>query len=728
MEVKKYYKDIDLIRLFSCIAVLLYHLNILNGGYLAVCIFFVISGYLSCVSLFKKNKISLKDYYKNRLIKLYLPLLVVVFVSISIISLFPSINWLNLKNETTSVLLSYNNFWQLSANLDYFQRHTSSPFMHFWYISILFQFDLVFPFIYMFIRKIESKTNKYFVCALSIIVSIASTIYFYIVSLNGNVMFTYYNTFSRIFSLLFGVSLGLVHSYFGNIVPSYITKNSTKNKVITAYLFLLTYLFIFIDGSFKYSAISMISVSLISCRLIEYATMGDETKLNIFRKIVKSLSSISYEIYLIQYPVIFLFQSLNLQGMELVIILITIMLSYLLNYALKSKSKNLIKYILLFIFIVISLYGGYKYVTSTDYTKELKELEVQLAINQKLIEDNQKKYIEELSKEKENLSQKIEELKKDKNKLKDVVTNTHITGIGDSVMLGAINDLYKTFPKGYFDAKTSRTDWQVSPIVNDLKSKNILGDVILINLGANGDCPDNCKVKIMEDCAGRDIFWLNTTNSKDFNNRLKILEEKHSNLHIIDWNKISKGHSEYFFADGIHLTEVGRSAYATAIYDSIYNYYLNIIDASINKVTNEFEEKYKNRISFYGNDLLLNIFDYINVKNASYSINKDYNFEILKEELSEAINRKNLNYKVVLVFDKNFELSNEQYNEIITMLSNYKLYVVLVDNIDIDKTKISTIDFYKEIENHPEYLMKDRVHLTNDGNKRLNELIIENLK
>ena len=155
---------------------------------------------------------------------------------------------------------------------------------------------------------------------------------------------------------------------------------------------------------------------------------------------------------------------------------------------------------------------------------------------------------------------------------------------------------------------------------------------------------------------------------------------------------------------------------------------INIIDASINKVTNEFEEKYKNRISFYGNDLLLNIFDYINVKDASYSINKDYNFEILKEELSEAINRKNLNYKVVLVFDKNFELSNKQYNEIITMLSNYKLYVVLVDNIDIDKSKIRTIDFYKEIKNHPEYLMKDRVHLTNDGNKRLNELIIENLK
>ena len=38
-HVKKYYKNIDIIRLLACIAVLLYHLNILKGGYLAVCTF-----------------------------------------------------------------------------------------------------------------------------------------------------------------------------------------------------------------------------------------------------------------------------------------------------------------------------------------------------------------------------------------------------------------------------------------------------------------------------------------------------------------------------------------------------------------------------------------------------------------------------------------------------------------------------------------------------------------
>lgn len=728
MKVKKYYKDIDLIRLFSCIAVLFYHLNILKGGYLAVCTFFVISGYFSYISLFKKGKLSLKDYYKNRFIKLYIPLIIVVFTTIAVISFFPSINWFNLKMETSSVLLSYNNFWQLSANVDYFQRYSTSPFMHFWYISILFQFDLIFPFIFMFFKKVEKITSKYFVSALSIIISIALALYFYFISLNNDLLLAYYNTFSRLFSLFFGVSLGLAHSYFGNIVPSYIKKNSIKNIAIIMYLFLLIYLFIYVDSSFKYYALSMIAVSLVSCRLIEYATIDSDSHINIFNKIIKSLSSISYEIYLIQYPIIFLFQSLELTGLEYIIILITILLSYLLNYALKSKSKNIIKYMLILIFTVISCYGGYIYVTSVDYTKELKELENQLSINQKLVEENQKKYIEELSKEKEDWNQKLEELKKDKSKLKDVVTNTYITGIGDSVMLGAINNLYDTFSNGYFDAKISRTDWQVSPIVNDLKSKNILGDVILINLGSNGDCSDSCKDKMIEDIGDRKIFWLNTTNSVNFNNKLKKLEEKYSNIHIIDWKSISNGHKEYFYADGIHLTEKGKVAYTNAIYDSIYNFYLDKIEASINEVTNEYEEKYKNRVSFYGNDLLLNIFDYIDIKDASYSINKDYNFEVLKEELSDVIKNKGLNYKVVLVFDKSFKLSTEEYNEIINMLSNYKIYIVLVSDIDIDKSKIYTIDFYKEIDNHPEYLMKDKVHLSDEGNKKLNELIVDSIK
>ena len=71
---KKYYRDMDIIRVIACIAILLYHLDILKGGYLAVCTFFVLSGYLSCLSAFSKEKFLLKDYYINRLKNIYLPL------------------------------------------------------------------------------------------------------------------------------------------------------------------------------------------------------------------------------------------------------------------------------------------------------------------------------------------------------------------------------------------------------------------------------------------------------------------------------------------------------------------------------------------------------------------------------------------------------------------------------------------------------------------------------
>ena len=50
MKIKKYYQKLDFLRVGACLAILLYHLNFLKGGYLAVCIFLVLSGYLACIS------------------------------------------------------------------------------------------------------------------------------------------------------------------------------------------------------------------------------------------------------------------------------------------------------------------------------------------------------------------------------------------------------------------------------------------------------------------------------------------------------------------------------------------------------------------------------------------------------------------------------------------------------------------------------------------------------
>lgn len=57
---KKRFIMLDIFRAILCLAVLLYHLGLLKGGYLAVCCFFVLSGYLTTRSLLKKGKVDLK--------------------------------------------------------------------------------------------------------------------------------------------------------------------------------------------------------------------------------------------------------------------------------------------------------------------------------------------------------------------------------------------------------------------------------------------------------------------------------------------------------------------------------------------------------------------------------------------------------------------------------------------------------------------------------------------
>ena len=782
---KKYYKDIDFIRVLSCIAILLYHLNILKGGYLAVCTFFVLSGYLSCVSAFRKDKLSLKEYYLNRLIKIYVPLLIVVFITIGIISFLPSIKWLNLKPETTSVLLGYNNFWQLSANLDYFARHINSPFIHLWYIGILIQFDLVFPFIFIGLKKLGEKFKKQVPCIVVGSLVIIATLYFYKMSLTNNIMATYYSTFTRIFSLLFGVALGFIHSYYGLLIPKFkkrkkrksknkiikialnknniininlrnkknITISINKKKIMTinrikdinrivfyAYILILICLFIFVDAKSVLFPYSMIFVTIISCRLIDYGIINTKENLSTFDKIINFFSKVSYEVYLIQYPVIFLLQNVNIDNYIKIplIIIITIALSYILNFIIDFKNNKFksLKNIMFSILLCFSLYGVYYFITAPDYSKEMKVLEKQLEQNQEVIKKRQEEYKLQLEQEQEDYEQLLNDLENGENNLEEIVSNLSIVGVGDSVMLGAVENLYNEFPNGYFDAQISRTAWVAHGILSSLKRNNMLGDIVVLNLGANGDCSFECKKEIIELCEDRSIFWLTVTNDKDVNvnSELFKLSDKYYNVHIIDWETISKGHNEYFFADGIHLTGAGRKVYTKAIYDSIYNVYLEDYKNKKEQLIIEHEEKQKNKISFYGNDILLNVYDSIqdDFKTAQFNINKQFDYESLKSEIEAAIANDSLTNKIVLSFDSLSGLSSSDYKKLIDLCLGKEIYVVATtQRIYNELSKIENINivnFYQEIQNNPEYLMVDGIHLTENGNKALSRLLKESIE
>lgn len=735
---QKYYKNLDLLRLLSCIAILLYHLNILKGGYLAVCTFFVLTSYLSCLSEFKKDKFSIKDYYLKRIVKLYIPLIIVVFSSLAVISLFPNISWFNLKPETTSVLLGYNNFWQLNANLDYFARHINSPFIHLWYIAILLQFDLIFPLIFVPLRKLGDKVSKSIPCIITALATTISTIYFYRMSLTQNMMVTYYDTFTRLFSLLFGLTLAFFHNYYKSLLPNKFKESPYKNIIFTFYLILLSILFVLIDSKSPYFALSMVITTILTCRIIDYATTTSTNSLNLVEKVVKSLSDISYEIYLTQYPIIFLFQSIKLQPLYKLaaIILVTILTSYIIHFALKkTKRFKVFKYLLLTSVLIVSIYGAYQYYLAKDHTLEMKKLKEQLAQNEQMIKESKEKYATQLKQEQEDWTKQLENLEECESKLNEVVSNLPIVGVGDSVMLGAISNLQSQFPNGYFDAKVSRTAWKVAPILKDLTEKNMLGNPIVLNLGANGDCSKSCKAEIMQIADKRQVFWLNTTSNETANNNLYNISKEYSNLHLIDWSSISSGHSEYFYADGIHLTPTGRVAYTKAIYDAIYQEYLNEYNEKKKAIISEHEEQEKNKISFYGNTLLLNSFEYIekDFTTAAFIINKDYTYKSLKSEIEQALKNNAITNKIVLAFDNTTNIKTTEYEELLKLCKDKELYIVATNTTVTNLSKknysnLVVLDFTKELKKHPEYFMADGKHLSDKGNKALSKLLKENIK
>ena len=720
---KVHYKSFDLIRAICCLMILLYHLGLLKGGYLSVCTFFVLSGYLAVTSLSNKKEISLKKYYISRFKKIYLPLIIVTFISISVISFIPNIKWLNLKPETTSVLFGYNNYWQLNANLDYFVRHISSPFIHFWYIAILIQFEVLFPFIYLAIEKISKKTSKLISLLVLLLISIISSVFFYKLVKNGNVMYGYYSTFARLYSLMVGVFLGFLHKYYR---PLIINNHKTISLLFNFYMIVLILFNIFIGVNSSFFGISMIVITLISMRLIDYCiNYHIKTK-----KVINLLSILSYEIYLIQYPVIFIVQNINIPSFIRIILvfIITFVLSCIMHLSRQNK-----KYILKIFILILALFGFYKYIIAKDYTKDIKALENQLNENRELILKKQKEIKANREKENEEMNAVLSGLTTDEEKLKETVRNLRITGVGDSIMEMTVRDLYKVFPNSYFDGLINRTERQANNVLAELKSNNMLSDVVLLNVGTNGQCNQKCKDSIMETLGNRRVYWLNATNPDypTFNPSLEEAAKRYSNIHIIDWVSVASAHPEYITHDGVHPSVKGCKAYAEVVFNYIYQDYLKEANKEKEQKIEEYAAKEKSKVTFIGNEVLLGIYNDLSNRfnNSDFITDKEYSYTSLKKNIDEKIKNDKYPSNLVFIIDKSIKIDDKELEKLLEDYEEYKIYIVnIFNNIKINNENINIIDFSNNLNSNKNYLSVDDIHLTDKGNKELVKVVLESLK
>jgi peptidoglycan/LPS O-acetylase OafA/YrhL len=152
-----YRTDIDGLRAFAVMAVVLFHLGFLPNGYLGVDIFFVISGFLITSIIYgksEKNEFSILDFYFRR-IRRIIPLLLFTTLLALIIGVFLMLpdDLDNLAQSVFASNFSVNNILMYITSSDYWSvRNEYKPLMHTWSLGIEEQFYLIFPFIFLLLQ------------------------------------------------------------------------------------------------------------------------------------------------------------------------------------------------------------------------------------------------------------------------------------------------------------------------------------------------------------------------------------------------------------------------------------------------------------------------------------------------------------------------------------------------------------------------------------------------
>lgn len=156
----KYREDINGLRAWAVIAVLLFHFSLIGlpGGFIGVDIFFVISGYLMTAIIIgghEKGSFSIIKFYMSR-VRRIIPALLVVIAILLLLGWYwlSSIDYETLGSQSVAALTFLSNmfFWNQAG---YFDSSSHEKWLlHTWSLAVEAQFYIVYPLLILAVLKI----------------------------------------------------------------------------------------------------------------------------------------------------------------------------------------------------------------------------------------------------------------------------------------------------------------------------------------------------------------------------------------------------------------------------------------------------------------------------------------------------------------------------------------------------------------------------------------------
>ncbi len=329
---------IDLLKGFSIIAVILYHLGVMEYGYLGVDVFFVTGGYLFYKSMHRENEKGDISFFRSILKKLVrlVPLVLIVSAVSLILGYFMMLpdDYENLSESAIATTFFSNNILACITTKNYWDvANIFKPLMHTWYVGVLLEEYILMTAVYVASVKIFKKKQD---SALKIIFVIATAVslLLFLLPVFSTAQKFYYLPF-RLFEFTAG-SLLAVFPGLKNKLSGY-----TKASVPVSLALYLLLLFIIIKGVPSIpSSILLISVVLITFILLALPEITNE-------KVIKCLTPVlflgksSYSFYLWhQVIVAFMYYSFVKKlsvASFLIFCLITVAVSVLSYYFIEQK-------------------------------------------------------------------------------------------------------------------------------------------------------------------------------------------------------------------------------------------------------------------------------------------------------------------------------------------------------------------------------------------------------
>lgn len=604
LDARRYMPGLDGLRALAVLAVIAYHLNLpcAPGGLLGVCIFFVLSGYLITDILVAQWQFSgglnLKEFWLGRARRL-LPALFVMLAGVIIWLSFGDPGRLSsLWNEVIAAVFYTSNWWLIFHQVSYFASFgPPSPLGHLWSLAIEEQFYLLWPLLLLLGLRCISRRGRLIelIMALAFISAISMAILY---QPGMDPSRVYYGTDTRSFALLIGAALALVwpsRRLSADLPPRRrLFLDTVGGAALLAVLLMIWQsnqyqAFLYHGGLFIFAIISAILVAVLAHPASRLGRVFGMQPL-------RWLGVCSYGIYLWHYPVIILTSpGLNTEGTSIALAIEQTLLSILLaavswcfieapirhgkwkQYGehlsiilrqrpsiLRAHGKATFTSIVLIMFVLsgCSLISAHQQSSAPEAAgktaQTIKPAESQVQVNK----DNKTE------------SQAGPEIENQDTDKRDLYTGKGVTAIGDSVMVEVGPELQKLFPDIVVDGKIGRQMYQAPQVIEDLIDQGMLGNTVIIELGANGAFTEKQFADILELLGNdRQIVLMNTRVPKPWesvvNQLLAQAADDNSNIKLVDWYTASSGHNEYFYADGVHLQQAGIQAYASLMAEAV---------------------------------------------------------------------------------------------------------------------------------------------------------------